>query len=101
MKNGTVSPCQYLILAFDFSKVNRSPDLKTAEDSLGGMINNAVEAFYKTYAPYLGHKASEELIKENRSSSDPVKSLGAAVNLVQEVLNTVTEKDDPLNGVKG
>ncbi|KAG0354437.1 hypothetical protein BG005_006476, partial [Podila minutissima] len=79
---------------------NRSPDLKTAEDSLGGMINNAVEAFYKTYAPYLGHKASEELIKENRSSSDPVKSLGAAVNLVQEVLNTVTEKDDPLNGVK-
>lgn len=99
--SGKVSPGQYLVLAFDFSKVNRSPNLETAEESLGGMINNAVEAFYQTYAPYLGHKSSEELIKEKISSSDPVKSLGRIVNLVREALIAVTERDDPLNGVKG
>ncbi|KAF9368743.1 hypothetical protein CPB97_004296 [Podila verticillata] len=97
---GKVSPGQYLILAFDFSKVNRSPNLETAEECLGGMINNAVEAFYQTYAPFLGHKASEELINEKISSSDPVKSLGRLVNLVREALNAVTERDDPLDGVK-
>ncbi|KAG0336155.1 hypothetical protein BG000_006872 [Podila horticola] len=98
--SGKVSPGQYLVLAFDFSKVNRSSNLETEEESLGGMINNAIEAFYQRYAPYLGHKSSEELIKEKISSSDPVKSLGRIVNLVGEVLDAVTERDDPLNGVK-
>ncbi|KAF9367629.1 hypothetical protein CPB97_005496, partial [Podila verticillata] len=56
VENGKGFPGQYLILAFDFSKVNCSPNLKTAEDSLGSMINNTIEAFYQTYAPYLRQK---------------------------------------------
>lgn len=65
------------------------------------MINNTIEAFYQTYAPYLRQKVSEELIREKISSGNPVKSLGRIVNLVQEALNVVTERDDPLDGMKG
>ncbi|KAG0196105.1 hypothetical protein BGX28_000135, partial [Mortierella sp. GBA30] len=101
VESGKISPGQYLILAFDFSKVNRSPNLETAEESLGGMINNTVETFYRVYAPYLGKATGKQLTDELISPSDPVRSLGRCVTLVQEALNAVMETDDPLYGVKG
>jgi hypothetical protein len=100
VKSGKVTPGQYLILTFNFSAVHRSSDLKTAEDSLGGMINNSIKKFYKTYAPYLGETTSEQLIDKN-SAHSAVGSLGACVNLVKEILNNIRDEDDPLYGVKG
>ena len=52
MENGKISG--YSTVPDSGSKVNRSPNLEKAEESLGGMINNTVEAFYQAYAPYLG-----------------------------------------------
>ncbi|KAI8605118.1 AAA-ATPase-like domain-containing protein, partial [Dissophora ornata] len=100
VERGKVTPGQYLVLALDFSKIDRSADLIIASDGLNDMINNAIKNFYKTYAPYLGEKASDDLIDRNISPR-AVGSLDACVNLVREALNAVTEKDDPLYGVKG
>ncbi|KAG0305521.1 hypothetical protein BGZ98_004001 [Dissophora globulifera] len=65
------------------------------------MINNAISAFYMTYAPYLGTVKYEQLSEKKISSSDAVASLTACVDLVKEALDAVREKDDPLYGVKG
>ncbi|KAG0264059.1 hypothetical protein DFQ27_001452, partial [Actinomortierella ambigua] len=100
VESGKVTPGQYLILAFDFSAVNHSPDVEVAEASLNDMLNNSIRAFYMTYAPYLGTATSYQLIKES-TSPDAVESLAACVSLVQEALKAVTEEDDPLAGVKG
>ncbi|KAF9351659.1 hypothetical protein BGX26_010372 [Mortierella sp. AD094] len=101
VKSGRGIPGQYLILTFDFSQVNRSPDLGAAENSLNDMVNGDIEAFYRTYAPYLGESPSDQLIHENISSSDPLKSLGRCVSFVRKALNSVIEIHDPLYGVKG
>lgn len=101
MSSEKVTPGQYLILTFDFSAVNRSPDVKTAEDSLNAMINSAIGNFYRIYAQHLGEATSEQLIAKNIDPSGAVGSLSGCVNLVTETLGAVREMDDPLYGVKG
>ncbi|KAF9385135.1 hypothetical protein BGX21_001137 [Mortierella sp. AD011] len=100
VKSGRVIPGQYLILPFDFSEVDRSRDLSVATKSLADMINGTVKQFYMTYAPYLGDKSSDQLIKENISPR-AATSLRDCVISVQARLNNVMGKDDPLYGVKG
>ncbi|KAI8344978.1 hypothetical protein B0O80DRAFT_534669, partial [Mortierella sp. GBAus27b] len=100
VKSGKVRPGQYLTLTFDFSKVNRSRDIETAEAGLNDMINNSIRAFYTKYAPYLGTATSHQLI-EARVAPRAVSSLTLCVELVEEALNAVSEKDDPLYDVKG
>ncbi|KAF9343265.1 hypothetical protein BGX34_007009, partial [Mortierella sp. NVP85] len=100
VKSGKITPGQYLIMPFDFSVIDRSPDLDIARNSLNDMLNSAIRAFYMTYAPYLGTAASHQLI-EDRVSPSALASLADCVNLVQETLNSVRDKDDPLFGVKG
>lgn len=97
VKSGKVRPGQYLTLTFDFSKVNR---IETAEAGLNDMINNSIRAFYTKYAPYLGTATSHQLI-EARVAPRAVSSLTLCVELVEEALNAVSEKDDPLYDVKG
>ncbi|KAK5822985.1 hypothetical protein F5H01DRAFT_401412 [Linnemannia elongata] len=101
VRSEKVTPGQYLILTFDFSAVNRSPDVKTAEDSLNAMIHSAIGNFYRIYAQYLGEATSEQLIAKNIDPSGAVGSLSGCVNLVTETLGAVREMDDPLYGVKG
>ncbi|GJJ77513.1 hypothetical protein EMPS_09872 [Entomortierella parvispora] len=101
IESGKVTPGQYLILSFDFSAVSRSPDMKAAERSLAGMINNSTEDFYQLYAPYLGEYTGNQLTYELISSSDPVISFRKCVTLVQKALNAAKEVEDPLFGVKG
>ncbi|KAF9176761.1 hypothetical protein BGZ50_009714 [Haplosporangium sp. Z 11] len=100
VESGKVAPGQYLILAFDFSAVNRSPDVEVAEASLNSMLNSAIRAFYMTYATYLGTATSDQLI-ERRVSPSAVESLADCVNLVKHALDAVREGEDPLYGVKG
>ncbi|KAF8984472.1 hypothetical protein BGZ46_007936 [Entomortierella lignicola] len=99
--NKKVISGQYLILAFDFSKVDRSPDLNTAQNNLRDMINSAIENFYQVYAPYLGNKSSVQLIQDKITPDNSVQSLDRCVNLVREALNGVVRTDNPLYGVKG
>ncbi|KAG0065493.1 hypothetical protein BGZ89_008264, partial [Linnemannia elongata] len=87
VRSEKVTPGQYLILTFDFSAVNRSPDVKTAEDSLNAMINSAIGNFYRIYAQYLGVATSEQLIAKNIDPSGAVGSLSGCVNLVTETLD--------------
>ncbi|KAK3809463.1 MAG: hypothetical protein J3Q66DRAFT_405465 [Benniella sp.] len=100
VKSGNIIPSQYLIMSFDFSTMNRSPVLEVARRSLSGNIVSSINAFYSTYGPYLGHRSSDQLIRNN-VVEDPIKSLTDCVGLVEETLNSVTDKDDPLFGVKG
>ncbi|KAF9537232.1 hypothetical protein EC957_008604 [Mortierella hygrophila] len=100
VRSEKVTPGQYLILTFDFSAVNRSPDVKTAEDSLNAMINNAIGNFYRTYAQYLGEASSGHLIDKNIDSG-AVGSLSRCVDLVAETFEAIREMNDPLYGVKG
>ena len=101
VRSEKVTPGQYLILTFDFSAVNRSPDVKTPEESLNAMINNAIRDFFRTYAQYLGEVTSEQLIAKNINPSGSIGSLSGCVNLVKETLDAVREMNDPLYGVKG
>ncbi|KAF9343657.1 hypothetical protein BGX34_006514, partial [Mortierella sp. NVP85] len=100
VKSGKITPGQYLIMSFDFSAIDRSPDLEVARKSLSGMIVNSIKAFYTTYGPYLGDKSSDQLIERN-VTEDPIESLGACVTLVEAALNLVMDLEDPLFGVKG
>ncbi|KAG0010683.1 hypothetical protein BGZ80_001266, partial [Entomortierella chlamydospora] len=65
--NGKVRPRQYLVLAFDFSAVNRSPDVEAAEASLNDMLSNTIRTFYRTYTPHLGTATSDQLIEKSVS----------------------------------
>ncbi|KAI8344981.1 hypothetical protein B0O80DRAFT_38271 [Mortierella sp. GBAus27b] len=100
VKSRNITPNQYLIMLFDFSAIDRSPDLEVARKSLSGMIVGAIKKFYMTYGPYLGDKSSDQLIELN-VTEDPIGSLGACVTLVEAALSSVMDSEDPLFGVKG
>ncbi|KAF9301974.1 hypothetical protein BGZ74_006041 [Mortierella antarctica] len=92
-------PGLYLIMAFDFSAVNRSHDVKKAAENLINMINDAIFAFIRTYAHYLG-KDTCQLLEDNLHQ-DAVGSLNACVDLISARLQAVSSKDDELYDVKG
>ncbi|KAF9994041.1 hypothetical protein BGZ79_001232 [Entomortierella chlamydospora] len=86
--NGKVRPRQYLVLAFDFSAVNRSPDVEAAEASLNDMLSNTIRTFYRTYTPHLGTATSDQLI-EKSVSPRAIASLADCVSVPQYTLGRI------------
>ncbi|KAI5801267.1 hypothetical protein EDC01DRAFT_764735 [Geopyxis carbonaria] len=100
VKDGKITPNQYLILKLDFSKVSGASD---PDESLTNMIINALKTFYASYAPYLGME-KKQLIDGFVIESDALTSLDACVRIVKNMLFDKTDiewKDHPLAGVKG
>src|SRR4051812_130990 len=102
VKAGKVIPNQYLILSFNFARINRSSDLKAAEFALNNMINNSMKKFYQTYASYMGSDTAKELIQTLIDPADSVSSLTMCTDLVQAILRVAEGVNNhPLADVKG
>ena len=87
-------------MKFDFSLVNRSPNIIEANELLKNNITLSFEDFYTTYSMYLG-KDAEELFK-NIVPSDPASSMVKCVRLVRNILLKAWENGEKrLAGVEG
>ena len=82
-------PGQFFSLKFDFSRVNRSPDIDQAHRSLERTIASSFRAFYETYSTYLG--VDEEELLKNIVLEDPAESLLHCVSLVQKAISKLRD----------
>jgi hypothetical protein len=80
-----VKPGQFFILKFDFSCVNRSPDIDNALQSLNRTMAGSFKEFYKTYSTYLG--GDEEKLLKLIVLERPAESLRRCVRLVQKAIS--------------
>jgi len=97
-----VKPGQYLILEFDFSRVERTPKINESVEFLRSEINDGLEEFKLEYTNNLGQSFASATsgFKEN----DPARNLKVLVNAVDRELRDIQkrgEKDHPLWGVRG
>ena len=90
-------PGEFFILKFDFSTIDRSPDIAIARRSLIKSLITSFEVFYDTYAQYLGGKFTD--LCENIHYEDPNVTLKMCVFLVQKTLEQREHKQ--LSNVKG
>ena len=103
MEDKKVRPGEYLVLKFDFSVVDRSPDLNEAAKSLTKTIIRKLEEFYLVNSKYLG-RTSDQLIRENIDQQNPIGSLDRLVMLVNFAIKDAVKGKDaehPLANVKG
>jgi hypothetical protein len=87
---GKVKPGQYFVLKFDFSAVERSPDVRDAVRHLKNAISLSFEDFYDIYFTYLGDDA-KNLIDPN----SPAVSLRRCVKKVNSVISKAREEGAP------
>lgn|SRR5271154_7046530 len=94
MAEGKVKPGQYFILKFDFSTVERSPDVDAAARYLKMSISQTFEEFYNTYVTYLGEDAKTLIDPDS-----PALSLRRCV----ERVNSAIQKsgDESLTDIQG
>jgi hypothetical protein len=102
VKNGIVKSGQYLILAFDFSRVTRTRKIDESVESLRSEINDGLEEFKLEYTNDLGQSFASATsgFKEN----DPARNLKILVNAVNRELRDIQkrgEKSHPLWGIRG
>jgi hypothetical protein len=90
-----VSPGQYFVLNFDFSKINPSPDLTDADEALVGFLNYSLETFYGRYTAYLGGNSTGLCPKID--SKDPINSLEECALSVRDAIR----RDGRLAGIEG
>ena len=98
-----VRPGEYLVLKFDFSGVDRSPDLNEAAKLLADNIINTLWRFYHQNSRYLGGHV-DQLIRENIDQQNPIGSLSRLVMLVNFAIKDAVKSKDtehPLANVKG
>jgi hypothetical protein len=90
-----VTPGRFFVLKFDFSPVNRNPNILEADRALKLRIANSLIEFYDTYAmywPYWGRDV-DELIKKI-DLENPAESSLACVRSVARLLKNAREKGD-------
>ena len=93
-----MKPGQFFILKFDFSSVNRSPDIGEANRSLKDTMAGSFRDFYRTYSAYLGGD-KKELLK-NIVLGNPADSLHRCVGLVQDAISSGEERLAGIQGVR-
>ena len=81
---GRVKPGKLFILKFDFSGVNSSPYVESADRALKTCLSSSFGQFYTTYAKYLGGNLSK--LCENINHEDPADSLTSCVLLINNTL---------------
>ena len=104
VKAGNIHHNQWLVLKFDFSAVERSPDPLAARNCLCNSINSFIEKYCQTYHRYLGYDTFDELVQKIVNLGNAVKSLQNCVRLTRERLRTANDprhKNHPLHGVEG
>jgi hypothetical protein len=94
---GKVNPGEYLILRFNFSMFDYSPDPDKAARELAKNINMGFIRFYEEYHSYFS-KPPDQLVSERIDPDSPIVSLNKLVMLVSNSLKL--EKGETL-GVKG
>ncbi|KAF9173639.1 hypothetical protein BGX20_002585 [Mortierella sp. AD010] len=94
-----VSPGQYFVLQLDFSAATRTPDMDDTLHNLSVMLNESIKRFYRTYEPYL--RESADYLIEKLIRSNPLASMSACVNVVHNLLRTISDLNDPLSKIKG
>jgi hypothetical protein len=95
-------PGQYLVLNFDFSRIDCSPPIEKATQALTQEINRTLLRFKRTYVDYLGDSFASET--SHFIDSNPVLNLGILNAAVDNTLTDIHNKGDknhPLFGVKG
>jgi hypothetical protein len=95
-------PGQYLVLNFDFSRIDRSPPIEKATQALAQEINRTLLRFKRTYVDYLGDSFALETSRF--IDSNPALNLGilsAAVDNALEDIHNKGDKNHPLFSVKG
>ena len=91
---GKVKPGQYFVLKFDFSTVDRSPDVNIAARNLKMSISQTFEEFYNTYVTYLCEDAKTLIDPDS-----PVLSLRRCVERVKSAIQK--RGDEALAGIQG
>jgi len=102
VEDGKVMPGQYLVLNFDFSRIDRSPPIEKATQALAQEINRTLLHFKRTYVDSLGESFALET--SHFIDSNPVLNLGILITAVDDALEDIHNKGDknhPLFGVKG
>lgn len=92
-----------MILRFDFSGIERNPDLNATARKFASVIVDGLKDFYTQYHSYWGVPAGK-LVFDKVNIENPVNSLRQLVKLVNETLSKVQENGDeshPLASVKG
>jgi hypothetical protein len=90
-----VKPGQYFVLAFDFSEVRPNTDLTEANETLIKFLNSSLEAFYETYATYLGRDVTD--LHQTIDSKEPNVSLRRCAQSVQRAI----KQGGRLAGIEG
>ena len=102
VKGGEVMPGEYLVLNFDFSRINRSPPIEQTTESLTQEINQTLLDFKDTYAKYLGESFESKLSRFiPHLPVGNLRILIAAVHHALQDIHNKGNKNHPLFGVKG
>jgi len=95
-----VTPGQFFILKFDFSSINRSPNVDAADQFLKDNLTASIKTFYETYSRYLGGDV-DKLLK-NINYTNPNISLLNCIQLVRNVISKAKEsREEQLAGIRG
>ena len=94
MAEGKVKPGQYFILKFDFSTVERSPNVDATAQHLKICISQTFKEFYNTYVTYLGEDAKTLIDPDS-----PALSLRQCVGRVNSAIQK--SGDESLTGIQG
>jgi len=84
INEGKVKPGQYFVLKFDFSEVRPNPNLTEANETLIKFLNSSLEAFYETYAAYLGRDVTD--LCQTIDSKEPNVSLRRCAQSVRHAI---------------
>ena len=90
-----VKPGQYFVLTLDFSKINPSPDLTEANETLIEFLNSSLKTFCRRYTAYLGGNFADPC--QNIHSKQPNLGLQWCAESVQDAI----EQDERLAGIEG
>jgi hypothetical protein len=84
INEGKMKPGQYFVLKFDFSEARPDPNLTEANEILVKFLNSSLEAFYETYAIYLGREVAD--LCQTIDSKEPNLSLRRCAQSVRRAI---------------
>ncbi|KAF8545066.1 hypothetical protein BDD12DRAFT_265362 [Trichophaea hybrida] len=98
VEDGKISSGQYLILPFQFSNIDRCPDIEVAAKYLAQRINNRLFHFLETY------DLLQSIGPRFKLDGSPVENLNVVIEVVRMVLGEIhrdRDENHPLHSVEG
>ena len=87
-----MTPGRFFVLKFDFSTVNRCPNIVKADERLKDAMDNSFTDFYTTYATFFGEDTTK--LFANIIHDNPTHSLKNCTRLVQNTLSKARENGE-------